>query len=95
MVRLIWTDQSIEDLGDIANYIAESSEKYAKITVNKLYHKVDVLKAHPHSGRIVAEKNDESIRELIEGNYRIIYEIASEELIYILTVYHSSRQLEL
>ena len=95
MVKLIWTDQSIDDLGDIANYIGESSEKYASLTVQKLYKKVDILKSYPKSGRMVAEKNEEQVRELIEGNYRIIYEIASDDLIYILTIYHSSRNLKL
>jgi plasmid stabilization system protein ParE len=36
MVKLIWTDQAITDLGDIGDYIAENSEKYAKLTVKKL-----------------------------------------------------------
>jgi plasmid stabilization system protein ParE len=33
MVKLIWTDQAIDDLSDIGNYIAVNSEKYAKLTV--------------------------------------------------------------
>lgn len=41
MVKLIWTDQAIDDLGDIGDYIAENSEKYAKLTV---YHSSRNLK---------------------------------------------------
>ena len=37
MVKLIWTDQAINDLGDIGDYIAENSESYAKLTVKKLF----------------------------------------------------------
>ncbi|MDX2304121.1 MAG: type II toxin-antitoxin system RelE/ParE family toxin [Microscillaceae bacterium] len=33
------------------------------------------------------------IRELIESNYRIIYEIKDDEVIEILTVHHSARPL--
>ena len=95
MVKLIWTDQAIEDLGNIGDYIALNSEKYAKLTVKKLYERMDVLKIFPKSGRIVPEKNEEDIRELIEGNYRIIYEIFSDELVYILTVHHSARDLRI
>lgn len=69
MVELIWTDQAINDLGDIGNYIAENSEKYAKLTVKKLFERPDILKTFPQAGRIVPEKNTENIRELIEGNY--------------------------
>jgi toxin ParE1/3/4 len=95
MVKLIWTDQAITDLGDIGDYIAENSEKYAKLTVKKLFERPDILKTYPQAGRIVPEKNEENLRELIEGNYRIIYEIVSADQIDILTVYHSARDLKL
>ncbi len=95
MVKLIWTDQAITDLGDIGDYIAENSEKYAKLTVKKLFERTDILKTYPQAGRIVPEKNEENLRELIEGNYRIIYEIVSADQIDILTVYHSARDLKL
>jgi toxin ParE1/3/4 len=94
MVKLIWTDQAIADLEAIGDYIAESSEKYAKLTVKNLFDRVDILKHHPLAGRTVPEKNDEKIRELIEGNYRIIYEVVSADQINILTVYHSARDLK-
>ncbi len=95
MVKLIWTDQAITDLGDIGDYIAENSEKYAKLTVKKLFERPEILKTYPQAGRIVPEKNEENLRELIEGNYRIIYEIVSADQIDILTVYHSARDLKL
>ncbi|MFZ6013113.1 MAG: type II toxin-antitoxin system RelE/ParE family toxin [Bacteroidota bacterium] len=56
MVKLIWTDQAIADLGDIGDYIAENSEKYAKLTVKKLFQRTDILKTFPQAGRIVPEK---------------------------------------
>lgn len=37
MVKLIWTDQAIDDLGGIGDYIAENSEKYAKLTIQRIY----------------------------------------------------------
>lgn len=95
MVKLIWTYQAINDLSDIGDYIAENSEKYAKLTIEKLFEKTNLLKTFPQAGRIVPEKNEENIRELIEGNYRIIYEIVSPNQINILTIYHSARNLKL
>jgi toxin ParE1/3/4 len=94
MVKLIWTDQAIDDLDNVGEYIAENSERYAKLTIQKIFERTDVLKSFPRAGRIVPEKNEENVRELVEGNYRIIYEIISENLIYILTVYHSARDLK-
>ncbi len=94
MVKLIWTDQAINDLGGIGDYIAETSENYAKLTVQRLYNRAQILKTFPLSGRIVPEKNEEAVRELIDGSYRIIYEVISAEQINILAVHHSSRELK-
>jgi toxin ParE1/3/4 len=95
MVKLIWTDQAITDLSDIGEYIGENSEKYAKLTVKKLFERPAILKSFPQAGRIVPEKNEENLRELIEGNYRIMYEIVSADQINILTVYHSAKDFKL
>ncbi|HKB68739.1 MAG TPA: type II toxin-antitoxin system RelE/ParE family toxin [Pyrinomonadaceae bacterium] len=43
-------------------------------------------------GRIVPEKNDENVRELIYQNYRIIYRIKRDQ-IELLTVIHGARDL--
>ncbi len=44
-------------------------------------------------GRVVPEINRKEIREIILGNYRIIYRI-KKDVLEILTVYHSARLLE-
>jgi len=93
MVTVIWIDQAIEDIDHIAAYTSQASRKYAIVTVNKIFQRTEILKTYPRAGRIVPETNIEAIRELLEGNYRIIYEIISEERIEILTVHHSARQL--
>ncbi len=94
MVKLVWTDQSIADLRDIGDYIAQDSEQHAKFTVKKIFERVNILKEFPQAGRIVPEKNEETIRELIEGSYRIIYEITPDNIISIVTIHHSSKELK-
>ena len=42
-------------------------------------------------GRMVPEKENPSVRELIEGNYRIIYEVLSEDIVLIETIRHSAQ----
>lgn len=93
MVEVNWTYQALNDLQDIAEYIAQDSERYASLMVDRLFSAPDILQDHPRSGRIVPELNIEGIRELIEGSYRIIYLIVSENQIDILTVHHSARLL--
>ncbi len=45
-------------------------------------------------GRVVPEIGDKNIRELIEGKYRLIYELLGEDIILIQKVFHSSRNLD-
>ncbi len=48
----------------------------------------------PELGRKVPEQDNFKIRELIEGNYRIIYQYNKHlNSIEIITVHHSSRPL--
>jgi len=94
MVKINWTQLALSDLEDIHEYIADDSQRYAQITVSKIYRRVESLKRQPHSGRMVPEFEDKSIRELIEGNYRIVHYMVSEERIDILRIYHTARKME-
>ena len=93
MVVIIWTEFAIEDLRTIHEYISKDSKRYADRFVEKLLERIEQLENFPKSGRIVPEFNSVSIRELIEGNYRIIYKISSNH-IGIVRVHHAARQLK-
>ena len=49
--------------------------------------------AFPRSGRIVPEVGDPAIREILLGNYRIVYRIKSGA-VEILAVHHGARLLD-
>ena len=93
MAEVKFTLQSISDLEDIAGYISKDSFFYASMQVQKLFKRAESLEKQPRRGRIVPELKIKSIRELIEGNYRIVYRIVNENLIHILTFHHSKRKL--
>jgi plasmid stabilization system protein ParE len=91
MVKIVWTDLSVFELKDIYDYIAIDSKRYAKNQVDRIKPKTLILKTMPDSGRIVPELESSEIRELIEGNYRIVYRIKTKDYVEILTVHHTSR----
>lgn len=93
MVEINWTKQSIKDIDNTANFIAQDSEKYASIQVLRFLEVVKILEKQPQAGKVVSETNKKDIRELVFGNYRIIYKIKSEKIIDILTIHHSKRLL--
>ncbi len=94
MARLIWTPQALDDIEAICKFIARDSNYFAHLFANKIFEKAKTLESFPKAGRIVPESDQESIREIFHGNYRIIYRILENE-VQVLTVYHSSRLLDL
>lgn len=93
MVRINWTLQAKSDLKDIAEYISKDSKLYAKRQVFKIRNRTEILKFQKSSGRIVPEIQEKNIREVLEGNYRIIYKVVNKNRIDILTVHHTAREL--
>jgi toxin ParE1/3/4 len=94
MVKINWSELSIDDLKSIYDYISKDSKRYALITINKIYHRAQLLIEQPLLGRIVPEFNDSKIRELIIGNYRLVYKVVDEYILDILRVYSSARLLK-
>ena len=94
MVRIEWTERSLEDLNEIYDYIARDSKSYANLFIKKLYAAVQKLKEFPNMGRVVPEVNILSVRELIFQNYRIIYRTMTD-YIEIITVFNGSRLCKL
>lgn len=91
MVEINWTDQALFDIENIAEYIAKDSPFYASVQVQRFFDAAELLRSQSEAGRIVPEIKNPHIREIILGNYRIIYRIVSSLRIDVLTVHHSSR----
>lgn len=90
MLPIFWTDRARADLVEIGDYIAQRSPAAALRFVNELMERSDVLAGQPKAGRIVPEIGADDIRELIHGNYRIVYRLAGDEA-QILTVFEGHR----
>jgi toxin ParE1/3/4 len=92
MVVVNFTSQALADIDNIASFISKNSQKYAKIQVQRFFERIEILEKKPLSGRLVPEINNKKIRELVMGNYRIIYLVVNKSRIDILTI-HSSYML--
>ena len=93
MAEVRWTRQAADDLDAIADFIAQDSPHYAGLFVLDVLQAVERLDRFRELGRIVPETNDPTIRELILGNYRIVYRLKFDTP-EILTIYHGSRLLD-
>lgn len=94
MTRVVWAPQAIEDVEAIRAYVARDSPHYADLVVERLVAAVTHLENHPRSGRAVPEVDDPSIREVIHGNYRVVYRLRSD-VVEIVTVFHGARLFRL
>lgn len=81
-----------DELEAIAEYISRDSEAYARGVVTRIVGAADDLAQFPMMGRQVPEWDDESVRERIVENYRLIYRVAHDHVL-ILAIIHGARQL--
>lgn len=91
MVQIKWTPSALEDLKNIHEFISRDSVKYARLQVLRLKTRVKILTKNPLAGKVVPELQNDLYRELVEGNYRIIYKIVERNIVHILTLHHTSR----
>jgi toxin ParE1/3/4 len=92
MAEIKFTKRSLDEIESIADYISRDSERFAKITVQKILERTKLLEANPFIGRIVPEVNREEYREIFYGNFRIIYHY-EKDVVHILSIHHSARDL--
>ncbi|MFT5124839.1 MAG: toxin ParE1/3/4 [Verrucomicrobiales bacterium] len=88
--KIVWSPQALEDIDSIADYIARDSEMYAVSVAQSLFEAPAKLLEFPLLGRVIPESQTESMREIFVHDYRVMYEIAGNE-IHILTIVHGKR----
>ncbi len=91
-MRIIWSPLAVDRASEITDYIAQDKSSAAEKWIDTVFSKVEQLKSSPEIGRILPEINDSQFRELIYGNYRIIYRIETKQ-ISILTIRHGRQIL--
>ena len=96
MAQIKWTEPALEDLYEIAEYIALDKPGAAKKLVQDVFQSVKRLKDFPESGKTLVELEVElqgfHYREIVVGPCRVFYRIESD-LVFILYVMRSERAL--
>ena len=92
MVEIIWTESALQDLNEIAEYIAIENIIAAEQLVDTVFKKVERLEQFPDSGRTPPELPHLSYREVIVSPCRIFYKQNNEQA-FILFVMREERDL--
>ena len=92
MAEVIWTSPALDDLGQIAEYIALSNLSAAKTFVKTVFEKISRLENHPDSGKVPLELVNLNYREVNVNPCRIFYKVDGKK-VYILHVMRQERDL--
>ena len=92
MAEVKWTEPALNDLNDIAEYIAIDNVDVAKTLVRDVFDSVLRLNTFPESGRYPSELDESRYREVVVGPCRVFYRI-EKDTVYILYVMRSERTL--
>ena len=85
-MKVHWTDNAVDHLVNIYEYISLNSPTYARRMVDQITRRSEQIGDQPYSGRMVPEYETEDIRELIEKPYRIIYRVKQDQIDAILGI---------
>jgi toxin ParE1/3/4 len=91
-MKIIWSPLTIDRASEIAEYIALDKPSAADKWITTVFSKVKQWESSPEIGKVVPEIGNEQFRELIYGNYRIIYRIEKKQ-VSILTIRHGKQIL--
>ncbi len=92
MARLVWTEPALDDLEEVAEYIALSNLPAAKKLVQAVFSKTSRLEKHPQSGRVPPELKGLNYREVVVPPCRVFYR-AEKEQVFILHVMRQEQDL--
>ena len=89
---VILTEQSRQDLREIVTFIARDSASHARRFGNELIDQALAIGAFPEIGRVVPELKIPSVREIVYGAYRIVYELVeAPSAVYVIRFWHAAR----
>lgn len=91
-MKVRWTDQAFLRLAEIEDYIARHNPKAAARMIDRIIDRGDALAEQPHRGRPLPELPGTELREVIVGNYRVIYRVRDDQ-VEVLTVFEGHRLL--
>ena len=92
MARLIWTNQALEDFEALLDYISRDAPIAARRFGQKLIDKVELLQITPLLGSFIQEDESKTYREILQGNYRLIYRVEGD-VVYLIAIHHAAQLL--
>jgi toxin ParE1/3/4 len=95
-MKVMMSDAALDDVEALEIYLAEKSPAKAKKITKAIFTRAHTLATFARRGRKIPELGDDNLRELIVGDYRVMYEIDDDAgVVEILAVLHGKRDFPL
>lgn len=86
-MTVYWTSDALDHVTVIGEYLGLTSSAHADAIVNRFFDRARQLEDNPQLGPVYPKAKLPQIRQLLVGNYRIVYYIGRSQL-DILAVMH-------
>lgn len=83
MAEIIWTEPALEQLDEIAEYIALDNPAAASKLVQRIFQAVERLERFPNSGKEPPELPDSVYRQVTSYPCRVFYRIDGEKVLIV------------
>jgi toxin ParE1/3/4 len=90
-MKVVYTEEALADLAEIADYLAEHYPAVAPTVRNRLYAVIGHLARWPESARRARGRSGVRVMPLGKYPYRIFYRVAGDA-IEILHIHHAARR---
>ncbi len=91
MPKVIWTEKCLQRIEEICEYIELDSVSSSNKFANEIFSKEELIRNNPRIGKIVPDYEIEEYRQIIVGNYRLVYQF-DEISIQMITVRHCKQE---
>ena len=92
-MKIVFSSQAKADLVEIVEFIAYDKPQAAHKWAANIRKSVLKLSDFPKMGRTVPEFGEETIRELIKGQYRVVYKIDDKKDSIVIVTIHNAKRL--
>lgn len=93
MAVITWSPQAARHLKTILEHLDSVAPRFSKQFASDIITHVQNLEKFPEMGRIVPERKDPRLRELIVSQYRVVYRIQGD-FIEIAFIFHGRRNFK-
>lgn len=93
MARIIWAEPALQDLDQIADYIALDDPVAAVKLVRKVFEKIELLKQFPELCPVVQDLPSDRYRHLVVGPLRIFHRVEGSR-VFIVYVMRAEQKLQ-